>query len=359
MTKTATTAGTVSFGVISANSNLTLTAKVTDSRGNSTTVTKTIVIEQYTKPTLSPYGSNKAIICGRSNSSGTIDRMGTSLKISVKGACFPLSNGKNTATLTLSGITTNPIELTTSYNQNVPNVTLAGTTVYTATIKCTDKFGEYAQVKVIIPSQYADFNLRDGGRGAAFGEMATETDVLSISENWLLKAKKGASMEGKKITNVATPTANTDGANKQYVDTLVSNLATSTASVGSTVDYVVAQGTSGIWTYRKWNSGIAECWSTGYVEENITSWSTAQTAQSNASIVISHYKLLTSLLFPFKFVNTPSVQVSGYQSASIGTNAIIFAPIADSSGVTCYTFCLGVSVSGTVRASYYAIGKWK
>lgn len=26
-------------------------------------------------------------------------------------------------------------------------------------------------------------------------------------------------------------------------------------------DFVVAQGTSGIWYYRKWNSGIAECWS--------------------------------------------------------------------------------------------------
>lgn len=25
-------------------------------------------------------------------------------------------------------------------------------------------------------------------------------------------------------------------------------------------DYVVEQGTSGDWTYRKWNSGIAECW---------------------------------------------------------------------------------------------------
>lgn len=25
-------------------------------------------------------------------------------------------------------------------------------------------------------------------------------------------------------------------------------------------DYIVEQGTSGIWTYRKWNSGIAECW---------------------------------------------------------------------------------------------------
>lgn len=25
-------------------------------------------------------------------------------------------------------------------------------------------------------------------------------------------------------------------------------------------DYVIEQGTDGIWTYRKWNSGIAECW---------------------------------------------------------------------------------------------------
>lgn len=28
----------------------------------------------------------------------------------------------------------------------------------------------------------------------------------------------------------------------------------------SAVDYIVEQGTSGIWTYRKWNSGVAECW---------------------------------------------------------------------------------------------------
>ena len=25
-------------------------------------------------------------------------------------------------------------------------------------------------------------------------------------------------------------------------------------------DYIVEQSTSGIWTYRKWNSGVAECW---------------------------------------------------------------------------------------------------
>lgn len=32
-------------------------------------------------------------------------------------------------------------------------------------------------------------------------------------------------------------------------------------------DYVVEQGTSGIWTYRKWNSGIAECW-TYWIAQN-------------------------------------------------------------------------------------------
>lgn len=36
------------------------------------------------------------------------------------------------------------------------------------------------------------------------------------------------------------------------------------------VDYIVEQGTSGIWTYRKWNSGLAEYWGKeqGFVLEN-------------------------------------------------------------------------------------------
>ena len=36
------------------------------------------------------------------------------------------------------------------------------------------------------------------------------------------------------------------------------------------VDYIVEQGTSGIWTYRKWNSGIAECWGTKTVAPSIS-----------------------------------------------------------------------------------------
>lgn len=32
--------------------------------------------------------------------------------------------------------------------------------------------------------------------------------------------------------------------------------------LGLIADYVVEQGTSGIWTYEKWNSGKAVCWGT-------------------------------------------------------------------------------------------------
>ena len=45
----------------------------------------------------------------------------------------------------------------------------------------------------------------------------------------------------------------------------------STSGSGSGVDYIVEEGTEGIWTYRKWNSGVAECW--GTMTQNITSWS--------------------------------------------------------------------------------------
>ncbi len=30
-------------------------------------------------------------------------------------------------------------------------------------------------------------------------------------------------------------------------------------------DFIVAEGTSGKWRYRKWNSGVAECWSEGRI----------------------------------------------------------------------------------------------
>jgi hypothetical protein len=53
--------------------------------------------------------------------------------------------------------------------------------------------------------------------------------------------------------DAAVAKANAISATAVQIDTAVTQ---STA----TVDYVVAQGTDNGWTYRKWNSGVAECW---------------------------------------------------------------------------------------------------
>lgn len=38
------------------------------------------------------------------------------------------------------------------------------------------------------------------------------------------------------------------------------------------VDFLVEQGTDGIWAYRKWNSGIAECWGFKTVSGSFSEW---------------------------------------------------------------------------------------
>ena len=68
------------------------------------------------------------------------------------------------------------------------------------------------------------------------------------------------------------------------------------AGTAPVADYVVAQGTSGNWRYRKWNSGIAECW--GQLEDVTTTsghfwWDTTVpsgiTVEDDFVFVVSRY----------------------------------------------------------------------
>lgn len=61
-------------------------------------------------------------------------------------------------------------------------------------------------------------------------------------------------------------------------------------------DFVVEQGTKDIWTYRKWSSGIAECFGRAYVETEFTNtW--GQNCVSNERTPLKEY--------PFKFIERP------------------------------------------------------
>lgn len=114
-------------------------------------------------------------------------------------------------------------------------------------------------------------------------------------------------------------------------------------------DHVTEQGTSGIWTYRKWSSGIAECWgmssSTNYAVTN--------------GYVNGYYANLGTVSFPTGlFVAAPCVQATRTNTGS--GSALIFLSLHT---VTASSFAGFVSAtsSGTYSCqfSYHVIGRWK
>ena len=110
-------------------------------------------------------------------------------------------------------------------------------------------------------------------------------------------------------------------------------------------DFVVEQGTSGIWTYRKWESGIAECWG----------------AESNKTVAVSstyghgYYGSLQTITYPsglFSSVPVPTITLAGGDGlwagiSSQGTASISYYPFAVQNG------------NHTFAERIYAIGKWK
>ena len=114
-------------------------------------------------------------------------------------------------------------------------------------------------------------------------------------------------------------------------------------------DHVFEQGTSGIWTYRKWSSGIAECWgmssSTSYAVTN--------------QYVNGYYANLGTVSFPSAlFVAAPCVQATRTNTGS--GSALVFVSLHT---VTASSFAgfVGATSSGTYpcQFSYHAIGRWK
>lgn len=229
------------------------------------------------------------------------------------------------------------------------NVEISTDRSYIALLVLTDSLGNSARYEENIPTERVAFHLKEGGNGAAFGKVAETEYALELAEDWEIKG-------GKKVgAGILQTTAATDlnaAAEKIAVldgDGTVRYRTPAELLADLGADYIVEQVKGGSWTYRKWNSGIAECWCA--VNDTVTYEGT----------VFGGYLYYTGrYIYPLNFISEPTVSYNA-------TFTIAHLALIGDEGTS------GTSAFGRVRilsnigglqgesvlVRIHAIGRWK
>lgn len=190
-----------------------LELRLTDSRGYTLSHRQSITPLVYTEPTLS------GVACFRCSAGGSPEDGGSFLKVSFVPA-YALLEGNNQVQVRLAVYTMQSelLHSLTPEDGGVYGGNLDAQCSYRAELTVEDSLGRSSTVSTILPTQTVAFQIKEGGDGAAFGGLSRETDCLEI--HWSRLRLGGSEIE----------------------------------------DFPTEQGQTGIWHWRKWRSGLAECW---------------------------------------------------------------------------------------------------
>ena len=117
-------------------------------------------------------------------------------------------------------------------------------------------------------------------------------------------------------------------------------------------DYIVDEGTEGMWRYRKWNSGIAECWGKHkFTNIPVTAWGNIYMASCG------------SVNFPASFFNSDDVKCLAFLDAGPNGYSGMLGyggSIATTKDHTPdFMVSRGTQYTGDYYVTIYAIGTWK
>lgn len=119
-------------------------------------------------------------------------------------------------------------------------------------------------------------------------------------------------------------------------------------------DYIVASGTSGIWTYLKYESGIAICYGKGTaVQKNVTNaWGNVYTSGSNSVAKIN---------YPFEFKSLPVETVAASTGSNYYATWLMASSTPNSTTATgTYELVRGTTATNVAAyISYVVCGRWK
>ena len=231
--------------VIRTAGSLTVTVNVTDSRGQTANGTTTVTIEDYEKPYVNI----------------EVRQSGTTATLTITGKVYAIDatgTAKNTKSLLLqykkvtdAGYTEETLTVGSWEFEITQNITIDESVTYEFIATVSDKINSTSavtQTGIVVISR------RAGGKGVTFGGEAEQDGFVCKWESQFdsgLTAGAELDMTTDEIAEINTSIGTTGNRLANFLKSMALKL-------GLIADYVVEQGTSGIWTYKKWASGEAE-----------------------------------------------------------------------------------------------------
>lgn len=263
----------------------------------------------YIPPTITGLAGTRCTSSGTASNSGTYIKVtgswkvDTSISSSNKATKLKIEYRASTVTAWTSASDTNPAAASGTLSIVIGGGNISTGSAYYVRVTVTDSGGN-TQATTTVAAQFRPVDIGNEGKTVAFGGVASNTQGVEFYTQ--ARFMGGMQIGGKTVA-----------------------------------DFVTEQGTSGNWSYRKWNSGIGECWARlDYDGLN---------ASGDKYYHFSHK-------FPFTFSANPVLAVAGGATGDPG--AVIKYCACSTVGIDVYLYSTTVGSTGKVGwLTAYAIGK--
>lgn len=309
-----------------------VTGYATDYRGITGEISQEINVIAYRDPKL------ETVSAVRCDENGNADESGTYLKITAKRSYAPVVAGEEQKNLCAiqyrykvesesyysdwaTILAADDLSRDEVVTAPLLNGDFLATNTYLVEVQAVDDIGKPALATIIIPTDKVYWH-RDGRRNALGLGKYNERDN-GLDSAWDIY------MNGNRVTGLPTPEDPTDA-----------------VPLGFLQDYIVEQGTSGGWTYCKWNSGRAELWCYGTA------------SYENGSVLASE-----ELSYPFAltsaFCGIGTLNSYGGNAAESLPWNLKLAYGSEKCKIWVHNSGGSFTASSTVDASVYIVGRWK
>lgn len=339
----------------------------------------------------------------RCNSGGALDNYGTYAKVTFDWECCQIIGANSIGSIAVgyaidSGTTFTNTAVTASGTKGSASVVIGGGKLsvdnqYNIQITVIDSKKGTSTSTYPLSAAVFTIDFKNGGKGVAIGKPADKDNLFDV--NWATRIRDRLSVDGgvtETIPIIQNGDCNTiletgkyyimDGknipevgingwlecqnlakykmcyqtyitwANKRYCRIIYEN----DISSWSSEDFIVAHGRSGIWTYRKWQSGFAECW--------CTTSNTIKTDTKWGNVYYSKYKQ-GGYALPFTFVTTGDYQDNPQGIVTLHSNSgTYWFQVSDACTTTNAPkgYVMSPVVPGSalgILITFYVRGRWR